>query len=101
MKFRFAAAAFLLFVAAFVALGAAQPGDLVFFHASGGHVYHVAIYAGHGMVWHSPYPGKHVEKVHVFGRVTYGRVPSGAAGEAAASRVADLTAAIAQERAAS
>ena len=76
----------------------AKPGDLVFFHGVGGHVYHVAIYAGHGMVWHSPYPGKSVEKVHVFGRVTYGRVPVGKQGTAAARRVAELTAAIAAER---
>ena len=28
-----------------------KPGDLIFF-SSRGHVYHVAIYAGHGMIWH-------------------------------------------------
>src|SRR5512141_847905 len=31
-------------------------GDLVFFK-SGGHVYHVAIYAGHNTVWHAPRTG--------------------------------------------
>ena len=39
-------------------------GDLVFF-TSGGHVYHVGMYAGHRnggyYVLHAPYPGKHVE----------------------------------------
>lgn len=73
-----------------------RPGDLVFFHSRSGHVYHVGIYAGDGMVWHSPHPGKSVEEVRVFGRVTYGRVPSDAAGQRAAQRVAALTTAIAQ-----
>ena len=39
-----------------------QPGDLVFF-SSGGSAYHVAIYAGGGMVIDSPSPGYPVEKV--------------------------------------
>jgi cell wall-associated NlpC family hydrolase len=34
-------------------------GDLVFF-LSGGHAYHVGIYAGHHRLWHAPYPGSHV-----------------------------------------
>jgi cell wall-associated NlpC family hydrolase len=35
---------------------AIRPGDLVFFTGGGG-IYHVAIYAGGGMIWHAPYPG--------------------------------------------
>jgi cell wall-associated NlpC family hydrolase len=40
-------------------------GDLVFFH-SGGHVYHVGIYAGHGKIWHSPGAGRSVTKVKIW-----------------------------------
>ena len=51
-----------------------RAGDLVFFH-SGGHVYHVGIYAGDGRIWHSPRPGKHVRLEHIWtDNVTYGRV---------------------------
>jgi cell wall-associated NlpC family hydrolase len=38
-----------------------RPGDLVFF-AHGGRVYHVAIYAGGGKIWHAPYSGTRVRK---------------------------------------
>src|SRR3954447_25970603 len=38
-----------------------QRGDLVFF-SSGGHVYHVAIYAGRGRIWHAPRPGQRVHR---------------------------------------
>jgi cell wall-associated NlpC family hydrolase len=49
-------------------------GDLVFF-SSGGHVYHVAIYAGHDRIWHAPRPGKRVERVRLWTHaVFYGRV---------------------------
>jgi len=49
-------------------------GDLVFFH-SGGHVYHVGIYAGNNRIWHSPRPGKRVHKERIWTRaVFYGRV---------------------------
>jgi cell wall-associated NlpC family hydrolase len=49
-------------------------GDLVFFH-SGGHVYHVGIYAGHGYIWHSPRPGQRVHREHLWtSSVSYGRV---------------------------
>lgn len=48
------------------------PGDLVFF-SSGGHVYHVAIYAGDGQVWHAPHPGDVVRKVPIWTGVFYGR----------------------------
>jgi cell wall-associated NlpC family hydrolase len=49
-------------------------GDLVFFH-SGGRVYHVAIYAGRGRVWHASRPGEYVHRERLWTRaVTYGRV---------------------------
>lgn len=38
----------------------AVKGDLVFFYGSSGRIYHAAIYAGNGYIWHSPYPGKRV-----------------------------------------
>ncbi len=42
-----------------IAKSAIRPGDLVFF-VSYGHVYHVGIYAGHGLIWHAPHTGDHV-----------------------------------------
>jgi len=42
-----------------IAKSAIRPGDLVFF-VSRGHVYHVGIYAGHGLIWHAPHTGDHV-----------------------------------------
>jgi cell wall-associated NlpC family hydrolase len=42
-----------------------KAGDLIFF-GSGRSVYHVAVYAGHGMIWHSPGAGRHVQKVHIW-----------------------------------
>lgn len=49
------------------------PGDLVFFYGSGG-VYHVAVYAGGGMIWEAPKPGGHVHRVKLWSsRVHYGR----------------------------
>jgi cell wall-associated NlpC family hydrolase len=42
-----------------IAKSAVRPGDLVFF-VSHGHVYHVGIYAGHGLIWHAPHSGDHV-----------------------------------------
>ena len=51
-----------------------RAGDLVFFF-HGRHAYHVAIYAGHGMIWHAPRPGKKVKKVKLWtSKVRYGRV---------------------------
>lgn len=41
-----------------------QPGDLVFF-SSGGVAYHVAIYAGQGLIIDSPSPGYPVEQVRL------------------------------------
>jgi cell wall-associated NlpC family hydrolase len=40
-------------------------GDLIFF-ATGSHVYHVAIYAGNGMIWHAPGTGKHVQESRIW-----------------------------------
>src|SRR5690242_2527648 len=37
-------------------------GDLVFFHSGSGHVYHVAIWAGHGYIWHAPHTGTRVRR---------------------------------------
>ena len=45
--------------------GAVRPGDLIFF-LSGGHAYHVAIYAGHGLIWHAPHPGANVRLAPIF-----------------------------------
>ena len=57
-----------------VGRSARHRGDLVFFQ-SGGHVYHVAIYAGHNSVWHSPRPGQRVKREHLWtNAVSYGRV---------------------------
>ncbi|GAB1693130.1 C40 family peptidase [Krasilnikovia sp. M28-CT-15] len=52
-----------------------RPGDLVFW-VRGGHAYHVAVYAGHGKVWHAPKPGSRVKLAAIFaaGQVKYGRL---------------------------
>jgi cell wall-associated NlpC family hydrolase len=42
-----------------------RAGDLVFF-VSRGRVYHVAIYAGHGKIWHAPSPGKRVQLAKIW-----------------------------------
>ncbi|HET7899831.1 MAG TPA: NlpC/P60 family protein [Candidatus Nanopelagicales bacterium] len=53
----------------------AVPGDLIFFHSSSGRVYHAAIYAGHGYVWHSPHTGSHVRLERIWTSAYYvGRV---------------------------
>jgi cell wall-associated NlpC family hydrolase len=50
------------------------PGDLVFF-SDGGSVYHVAIYAGDGMIWHAPHSGTVVSLEPIWtSSVFYGRV---------------------------
>jgi len=41
---------------AHVSQGAKAPGDLIFF-GSPGSIYHVGIYAGDNMIWHSPHSG--------------------------------------------
>jgi cell wall-associated NlpC family hydrolase len=51
-------------------------GDLVFF-TSGGRVSHVAVYAGHGKIWHSPGAGRSVTKVKIWtSSYRVGRVPA-------------------------
>jgi cell wall-associated NlpC family hydrolase len=53
-----------------------RPGDLVFF-TSGGHVYHVGIYAGGGKIWHSPGTGRTVRKVKIWtSSYRVGRLPA-------------------------
>jgi cell wall-associated NlpC family hydrolase len=54
---------------------AARPGDLVFW-VSGGHAYHVAVYAGGGKVWHAPKPGSSVRLATIWsaGQVRFGRI---------------------------
>ena len=50
-------------------------GDLVFFHNKKGTVYHVAIYAGDGKIWHARRPGLRLAKTNIYAkRVSYGRV---------------------------
>jgi cell wall-associated NlpC family hydrolase len=54
---------------------AAKPGDLVFFRNGGGGVYHVGIYAGGNMLWHSSRPGRPVAKAKIWtSSVAFGRV---------------------------
>ena len=54
---------------------AAKPGDLVFFKSGGGGVYHVGIYAGGNMLWHSSRPGRPVAKAKIWtSSVAFGRV---------------------------
>jgi cell wall-associated NlpC family hydrolase len=43
----------------------ARKGDLVFF-GRGSAVYHVGIYAGNGMMWHSPRAGKSVRLIKIW-----------------------------------
>ena len=51
-----------------------RPGDLVFFF-SGRRVYHVAMYAGNGQIWHAAKPGTRVKRVKLWtSHVRYGRV---------------------------
>jgi peptidoglycan DL-endopeptidase CwlO len=57
-----------------ISRSAAKPGDLVFFK-SGGSVYHVGIYAGSNMLWHSSRPGRPVAKAKIWtSSVAFGRV---------------------------
>jgi cell wall-associated NlpC family hydrolase len=58
-----------------IAKAAARPGDLVFW-VSGGHAYHVAVYAGAGKVWHAPRPGQRVQLTAIWswGQVRFGRI---------------------------
>jgi peptidoglycan DL-endopeptidase CwlO len=53
----------------------AVPGDLIFFHSSSGRVYHAAIYAGNGYVWHSPHTGTRVRLERIWTSAYYvGRI---------------------------
>jgi cell wall-associated NlpC family hydrolase len=51
----------------------ARPGDLIFY-GSAGHVYHAAIYAGHGMMWEAPHPGATVRYTAVRGGAQFRRL---------------------------
>jgi cell wall-associated NlpC family hydrolase len=53
-----------------------KKGDLVFF-TSGGHVYHVGVYAGGGKMWHSPGSGRSVTKAKIWtSSYKVGRLPA-------------------------
>lgn len=54
----------------------AKPGDLVFFYNyANNFIGHVGIYAGNGMMWHAPRPGRVVSLERVYtDKVYYGRV---------------------------
>ncbi len=58
-----------------ISKAAARPGDLVFW-VSGGHAYHVAVYAGGGRVWHAPKPGDRVKlgQIWSWNQVRFGRI---------------------------
>lgn len=57
-----------------ISRAAAKPGDLVFFRNGGGGVYHVGIYAGSNMLWHSSKPGKPIAKAKIWtSSVAFGR----------------------------
>ena len=74
-------------------------GDLMFWgHGNG--VYHVGIYAGDGMMWDSPYPGRRVGKVSIWGNPSYGRVPSAVLNGAAVAEIVAKTAELADLQAA-
>jgi cell wall-associated NlpC family hydrolase len=52
----------------------ARPGDLVFFHNSGGRVYHVGLYAGNNRTLHAPRPGQRVHVARIWtSNVSFGR----------------------------
>jgi cell wall-associated NlpC family hydrolase len=58
-----------------ISRAAAKPGDLVFFKSGGGSVYHVGIYAGGNMLWHSSRPGRPVAKAKIWtSSVAFGSV---------------------------
>jgi cell wall-associated NlpC family hydrolase len=58
-----------------IAKAGARPGDLVFW-VSGGHAYHVAVYAGAGRVWHAPKTGDRVRLAAIWSwsEVRFGRI---------------------------
>jgi cell wall-associated NlpC family hydrolase len=52
-----------------------ETGDLVFYHNKKGTVYHVAIYAGNGKIWHARRPGLRLAKTNINAkRISYGKV---------------------------
>jgi cell wall-associated NlpC family hydrolase len=75
-----------------------QVGDLMFW-GSGNGVHHVGIYAGDGMMWDSPKPGRRVGKISIWGNPTYGRVPVEAINAAALEDIAQKTAALEEVKA--
>jgi cell wall-associated NlpC family hydrolase len=75
-----------------------QVGDLMFWANSGG-VHHVGIYAGDGMMWDSPRPGRRVGKISIWGDPTYGRVPVEVINAAALEDIAEKTAALEEVKA--
>ena len=60
---------------------------------------HVGIYAGDGMMWDSPRPGRRVGKIAIWGTPTYGRVPIAAINAAALEDIAEKTAALEEVKA--
>ncbi|HVF20706.1 MAG TPA: NlpC/P60 family protein [Mycobacteriales bacterium] len=48
--------------------GSERPGDLIFTYDSSGRIYHVGLYAGDGMMWHSPQSGDVVKYSSIFNR---------------------------------
>jgi len=79
-----------------------QVGDLMFWQ--GGGINHVAIYAGDiyagdGLMWDSPRPGRRVGKISIWGNPTYGRVPVEAINAAALEDIAEKTAALEEVKA--
>ncbi len=65
----------------------------------GGGINHVAIYAGDGLMWDSPRPGRRVGKISIWGNPTYGRVPVEAINAAALEDIAAKTAALEEVKA--
>jgi cell wall-associated NlpC family hydrolase len=74
-----------------------QVGDLMFWQYGG--LKHVGIYAGDGMMWDSPRPGRRVGKIAIWGTPTYGRVPIAAINAAALEDIAEKTAALEEVKA--
>lgn len=55
--------------------GHRRKGDLVFFKDRRGHVYHVAIYAGHWQIWEAVRPGVRLRKSRIWSHhIAFGRV---------------------------
>ncbi|HVE64581.1 MAG TPA: NlpC/P60 family protein [Mycobacteriales bacterium] len=48
--------------------GSERPGDLIFTYSSSGRIYHVGLYAGNGMMWHSPQSGDVVKYSSIYSR---------------------------------